>query len=226
LLASHHRSGALATMVVREDPGHPAFGAIGVDDQGAVRRLLGEGPKEASWHPMMFTGCHVIEPKFLEYLPPEVESCIVRYGYRKALANGESIHSYRHDGLWLDAGTPELFLKANRWFLDGRLQQPTLGAELFSRPADGIEIDPSASVDADATLLPPVSVGPNAKILAGARVGPRVVVQDTAIVGAGARIEDSVVFPEARVEDESSWTHSLLGRGDAVAVDTPSEGAS
>lgn len=220
VIASHHRSGGIATMVLREDADHPASGAIEIDKDDCVRRILGDGDASANLQPMMFTGCHVIEPRFLEYLPPEVESCIVRYGYRKALANAESINAYRHDGLWLDAGTPEQFLEANRWFLNGRLNLPSLGVGLSARPADGLEIDASASVHAGANLVPPVSVGPKAKIADGAQIGPDVVVQSRATVGSNARLERCVVFPEAAVEDGSTWSDAILGQEDSIVVDS------
>ncbi|MEL6761987.1 MAG: nucleotidyltransferase family protein, partial [Myxococcota bacterium] len=72
VIASHHRSGGIATMVLREDADHPASGAIEIDKDDCVRRILGDGDASANLQPMMFTGCHVIEPRFLEYLPPRI----------------------------------------------------------------------------------------------------------------------------------------------------------
>ena len=110
----HHReTGALATMVVRQGNDQQDYGQIEIDESGQIGRILGQGELHEGLKPVMFTGVQIIEPEFLDFIPPDVETCIVRYGYIKALANGSKLMSYMSDGFWADAGTPERYFGVN-----------------------------------------------------------------------------------------------------------------
>lgn len=207
-LRSHHESGALATMVLREDPNHASYGAIEIDDEGRVRRILGEGRAEGPLRPFMFTGSHVLNPRFLEYLPPEVESCVIRYGYRKALDNEEPIHGYIHAGDWMDAGTPERYFQVHDAALARELTLhhadplTSVGGVAPAEHPAGVFLDPTATVADSATLIPPVSIGPGARVGADAVVGPATVLREKSTVAKGVRAEHSVVLPGAKVDTD------------------------
>ncbi|MEO0813772.1 MAG: NDP-sugar synthase, partial [Myxococcota bacterium] len=229
-VAHHRRSGALATMVLREDPAARDYGAIEVDGEQRVRRILGEGHDAPELRALMFTGTHVIEPGFLEYLPPEVESCVVRYGYRKTLDNGEPLYGYVHDGFWADAGTPARFLAANEAALARqfslRYADPRVGLDGEPQEQEpGVTVSANASVADDATLLGPVSVGAGAKIAAGATVGPNVVLNAKATVGKDATVRDSVVLRQGKIEAGGRYERSVVGRKVALSGEPPAQSA-
>src|SRR5690606_26819009 len=61
-LAAHEASGAVATMILRPHPDPASLGAIEIDREGRVRRIVGQ-PERAEGGPLdayMFTGVHVL----------------------------------------------------------------------------------------------------------------------------------------------------------------------
>lgn len=221
-IAAHRANGALATMVLREDPAVADYGAIEIDGERQIQRILGEGNDGTGLRALMFTGTHVIEPGFLEYLPPEVESCVIRYGYRKTLDNGEPIFGYVHDGFWADAGTPARFLAVNEAALAGhfhlRHANPRVGLDGAPREcAPGVTVSATAVVAEDATLVGPVSIGAGAKVASRATVGPNVVLSPKSSVGKGAVVRDSVVLVNGRIEADGRYEKSVVGRKVALS---------
>jgi mannose-1-phosphate guanylyltransferase len=179
LLDAHARSGATATMVLRADPDAARFGAVEIDADGWVRRLLGEpagdpGPLRA----LMFTGVHVLAPRALDELPDE--GCIIRESYRGWVARGAA-RAVVSDAPWRDLGTLEQYLAAN--------------VEL-ARRAGGNLVHPEARV-AESAHLDACVVGRGASVADGARLS-RVVVWDGATARPG-ELADAVVTPRRMV---------------------------
>lgn len=185
VLAHHRRTGALATLVVREDPDAARWGAIDVGPDGMVRGMLGAGAT-------MFTGVHLIEPRLLELLPAEGESCIVRQAYLPALAQGLPVAAYVARGYFFEHSTPERYLRGNLNLLGG-------GVTLAHPPGPLRGVDPTAQVEGEVDS-DEIRVGPGARVAAGARVGRGVVVGRNAEVAAAADLERVVVWPGARAE--------------------------
>jgi NDP-sugar pyrophosphorylase family protein len=183
----HESTGALATLVVRETPDAQKWGAIELDAQDRVTRILGQGQPGA--RACMFTGVHVVSPAALARLPSSGESDSVRQSYIPALLDGERLSALRYDGYFHEHSTPARYLQGNWNLLHGR-------ARLRHPPGPFIGVDATART-AGATLVEPVRIAAGAIIEAGAQVGPDVVVGRNAVVRAGARLERVVVWPDA-----------------------------
>src|SRR5690606_20506987 len=72
-------------MVLRDDAEGIWGGTLAADrTDGTLATFLGQTrPDVQAGPPMMFTGIHVIQPRFLDRVPPEGEQCIVRTAYRQ-----------------------------------------------------------------------------------------------------------------------------------------------
>ncbi len=228
-VAQHKRRGALATMVLREDPRQGEFGQIEVDAAGRIRRILGHGESADALKPYMFVGVHVLEPRFLEYIPPDVNTCINRYAYMKALDNGELLNGFVSGGYFADAGTPARYHDVNADALDQRWKLPhadPLGgfamaprrevAEVVRMGRD-VELAPGVSV------VPPVLLGDGVRIAEGATVGPYAILQAGAHVGKGARVSHAILLEGVRVEAEEQVEWRLVGRKAALQLATDRE---
>ncbi|MFW5921120.1 MAG: sugar phosphate nucleotidyltransferase [Polyangiales bacterium] len=178
-LATHRRHGAIATMVLRPDPEAARYGAVEVDPQGRVRRLLG-APQSAPepLEALMFTGVHVLSPRAFEDLP--AQGCIIRHSYRRWVDEGVAVAGHVDTSPWRDLGTLEAYLQANLDLADGTLRWPGITPD----PATGTLVDPTADVPLTATLRHAV-VGP------GARIAPHVT------------LERAVVWPDAEVTEDA-----------------------
>lgn len=179
-LVHHRATGARMTMILREDPRADAMGSIDVDDEGRVRRILGEGPEPAArTKRCMFTGVYVLSPDVREDLPEN--GCIVRHSLRRWLARGDRVSAIVDDGPWLDLGTTATYAAATFAMLDGSLR--------FDRSAptnSTTRVSASAKLDATVTVGDYVDVG-DAAVIRGEGELARAIVWDGATLDAPAR---------------------------------------
>lgn len=188
-VALHRRLDAVATVVLRPDPRARVLGALEVDADGRVRRLLGRPEVvDAPLREMMFTGVHVLSPRALTGLPEE--GCVIQRAYRRWIDERQVVGGFVDDSAWRDLGTPAEYLRAHLELLDGTLRWP--GVEV---PADGVVCGPGAKVG-EGARLDRVVLGPQARVAPGVQL-ERTVVWAGAEVSTSAR--DAVIAPHARV---------------------------
>ena len=226
VIAQHQRKGALATMVLREDPRQGEFGQIEIDATGRIRRILGQGNTADGLRPTMFVGVHVLEPRFLEYIPPDVNTCINRYAYMKALGNGELLNGYLSTGYFADAGTPARYYDVNADALDQQWKLPHAdplgGFALAPRRevAEVVRMGSDVELAPGVTLTPPVLLGEGVRIGEGAKIGPYAVLQAGVHVGKDARVDHSVLLEGTRIESDEEASWKLVGRKASLALAT------
>jgi mannose-1-phosphate guanylyltransferase len=197
VLAFHRASGALATVVLREDPEPERWGAIGVDERGSLVRLLerhraGHGARRD----LMFTGIHVLEPEAIAAIP-EGPCCVVRTAYATLFDRGAPLAGYVHGGYFQEHSTPARYLEGNLNLLEGRATPRACPGPLRG-------VDAAAQIDRRARLVEPLLIGPGAIVEAEAVVGPAVAVGAGARIGPGVRVDHSVVWPAATLRASAS----------------------
>lgn len=109
---AHKRSGALATMVLKENPNRERFTIVETND-GVVTGFGGFPVAENDRYspaPLMFTGIHIVEPVVFDYIEPGVYSDIVQVFYRKAIAEGKKIAAHTAMGTWYELSTIPRYL--------------------------------------------------------------------------------------------------------------------
>lgn len=202
LLAQHAERGSEATMVLREDREGVWGGELALAPDGKLASFLGKRRAGLADEPvgprMMFTGVHVISPRFLDRVPPQGEQCIVRTAYRE-LFEHQGIDAWVHAGYWWEHSTVERYLEGLASVLEGRVALPWAEQPL-------VGVDPSATLEPGVEVVQPVRVGARARIGAGAKLGPDVEIGDEAEVAAGVRVERASVWPGARVDADAIAT--------------------
>lgn len=114
LMAAHREGGALATMVLREDPEAERWGPVEVDQAQQVLSINGRGRQGSGpTQTLMFAGVHVLHPRLLREVPVGRDSSIIE-AYIRAITGGERILGYRMTGYWSDVGTPERYAQVQR----------------------------------------------------------------------------------------------------------------
>lgn len=230
--AFHEDQGALATMVLRRDANQARYGLIEIDQAGRIGRFLGDPAPHlddpgVSLRKFMFAGVHILEARFLEYIPPDIQTCINRYAYPKAMANDEMLCGYEATGVWRDLGTPASYFDANMEVLDRRLALPQLDplssfAHTPKREVDSVVRLGEGAILGDGVLLhPPVVIADGARIGDGAVIGPRAIIGRGAIVGKHANVSSVLVFDGARVEANATLSRCIVSRKHTVNVDEP-----
>jgi NDP-sugar pyrophosphorylase family protein len=202
LLAAHREREAEATMVLREDAEGIWGGSLAADPStGTLANFLGQLRPGATPNllgpAMMFTGIHVIQPRFLDRVPSEGEQCIVRTAYRQLFHEPRGVDVHVHAGYWWEHSTIERYLQGIANVLDAKVLLPWA-----ERPVIGV--DPSAIIESGAELDPRVFIGPHARIGAGARIGAHVQVGAGAVIAPGVRVERAAVWPGANLDHDLS----------------------
>lgn len=184
-LATHRRMGAIATMVVRADPEAQRYGAVEVDAEGRVRRLLGQPEAAGETGPLetyMFTGVHILSPPAFADLPES--GCVVRHGYRRWVDRGEVVAGHVDEGPWREVGTVQAYHDVHLEMCAAAAHWPHVPP-----PDDRGLVHPAARIAAGAHLHDAV-IGAGADVAEGAAL-ERVIVWDGA--HATGTLRDAVV---------------------------------
>ncbi|MDQ3179586.1 MAG: NDP-sugar synthase [Acidobacteriota bacterium] len=120
---THKKSGALATMVLKENPRRERFTEVFVENRLVTG--FGDFPKPLDSRlstldsPLMFTGIHILEPRVFDYIPRGVYSDIVPTFYNPAIKNGEKIAAHITDGSWFELSTIPRYLEISLAMMNG-----------------------------------------------------------------------------------------------------------
>jgi len=127
-LETHKSSGALATMVLKENIKREKFTVVETENGfikgfgGFAQPLTEEEIRDAEheiFTPLMFTGIHILEPRVFDYIPQGVYSDIVPTFYNPALEKGEKIAAHVADGNWFELSTIPRYLDISLAMMDG-----------------------------------------------------------------------------------------------------------
>ena len=195
---SHGAEGTIALTPV-DDPSR--YGVVPIDDDGRVIEFVEKpapGTAPTNW---INAGTYVLEPTVLDRIASDRKVSIERETFPAMVAD-ESLYALHSDAYWIDAGTPETYLRAQLDLIDGARAN-----EIAVLPSD--EIDTSALVEnsvlgadvvigngtivRNSILMDGVTVGPGVRIhdsiiANGARIGPDAHISEMTVVGAGVEI--------------------------------------
>jgi len=186
LLAAHRASGALATMLLRPAEGGGVANVRFDPSSGRVldlRGVLGVTDGDLA----VYSGVAVFEPAIMEWIP-ELGPYSIIESLLSALRAGQKVGGMiASEGLWIDLGTPESYLRAHRLLADPATRPGYVCDSSWPSP-----VHPDARVASGALLEGVVAVGPGAVIESGAVVRDSVIWPGS-VIRSDARIEGCVV---------------------------------
>lgn len=186
----HHQTGAMVTMVLRHHPDADRLGAIEVDDNGRVVRILDEGPCAlARVRRCVFTGIYIVDPAIEPWLPES--GCVVRHTLRALLAQRITVSGVIDQGPWFDLGTIERYAAVQFALLSMELQWP--GRAETPR---GVSVAEGVVLGQGVALENAVILGENT-VVRGEGSLSRVIAWEGAVVSAPCH--DAIVTPRAVV---------------------------
>jgi NDP-sugar pyrophosphorylase family protein len=212
----HDACGAEVTISLTRVDDPSAFGVVPTAADGAVISFVEKPPRGSAPSNWINAGTYVIEPPFLDRIPPRLSVSVERETFPRLLEQAGRLFGYKTDAYWLDIGTPEKYLQAHLDVLRGSVgRPPTPGAKLLS---EDIWAQGDATIEPGATVLAPALLGAGAHVQSGARVRGSVLGAGV-IVEQGAVLETAVLHDEARVSHDSTIDHSVIGRNTVVKPD-------
>jgi NDP-sugar pyrophosphorylase family protein len=204
-LTAHKEREASATIVVTPVPDPSRFGLVELGPSGLVERFTEKPAAGEITTNTINAGLYVLATSTLDLMPERCSHSIERGFFPALLARGDRVAGVRHEGYWVDVGTPEKYLQIHRDLLSRRF-----GAPIDGLPTRGGWIDRTAQVAPECRVEAPFFVGPRCQVAAGARLGAGCVLVADAVVEDEACVTDSVIWPGCRVEQGACVTGSLL----------------
>ncbi len=218
MLQLHRTSRAEATihLIEVEDPSR--YGVVVTDSDGRVGAFV-EKPQPPAPSNWINAGTYLMEPSVIGRIDAGRRVSVEREIF-PAVAEDRSLWALRRNTYWIDAGTPQTYLRAQLDLLDGLSSAGVSSAGVSSeRVLSGVSSAGVSPAGVPAGVSPEASIDPAAVIersvvMAGAVVGTDSVVRGSA-VHAGAVIE-----PGAVVLDSVVGSGATVGRGARVTDGT------
>ena len=212
LVRLHDERDAEATIALTkvEDPSR--FGVVPTDEKGRVTAFVEKPPPDEAPTDLINAGTYVCEPSVLDRIADDRRVSIERETFPAMVEDG-TLFALADPAYWIDAGTPETYLRANLDLLDGHRPGPP-APDAVAREG-GVWTVGAAIVDGQ--VEGPALVGDAALIASGSSVG-RSVVGTGARVGAGAVVRRSVLLPGAVIHDGAAVEDSVVGESAVVGA--------
>ncbi|NNF53294.1 MAG: NDP-sugar synthase [Acidimicrobiales bacterium] len=164
-----------------EDPSR--FGVVPIDADGRVEAFIEKPPAGEAPTNWINAGTYVLEPSVLDRLPEGQKISLERAVFPDMVAAGQ-LFAVQQAGYWVDAGTPESYLKVALDLVNGvRSSEPAIAAD--------------ALIADDASVTNSI-VGFGAQVESGAIIDGSMI-QSGARIGSGARVVNSIVGPNALI---------------------------
>ncbi len=207
LVAFHRSTGAKATLALVEVEDPSAFGVVVTDPEGRVNAFVEKPRREDAPSKLVSAGTYVLEPEVLDLIPEGRAVSVEREVFPVLAAQG-SLYGLPQRSYWLDAGTPEKYVRANLDYLGAK--PPVPGAREVAPAVWSLDgTPPHGTARGNCLLLEGAVVRPGS-VVENAIVGEGAIVEEGAVVrrsvllggclvGNGACVEDSVIGPGARV---------------------------
>jgi mannose-1-phosphate guanylyltransferase len=234
MVAFHDTRNAEATISLYEVEDPSAFGVVPTRDDGGVIAFVEKPPADRAPTRWINAGTYVLEPQFLDRIPPRLNVSVERETFPRMLDSNGLLYGYQSDTYWLDIGTPQKYLQAQTDVLAGHVGTPPAPDAIERAPgvwvqggvalADDVVVDRSLFDDgasvASGTKLTGSVIGAAAHVGSNCTI-ERSVLLAGAKVGDDVTLSDVVIGPEAAVESGVTVSdHSLIGAG--VIVETGS----
>lgn len=212
-IETHHRTGAIATLVLLRNKRRERFSIVETRS-GLITGFGGMPAPQASDNaggyipeadaPLMFTGIQILEPRIFSYIPRGVFSHSTTDVYPQAIARGELVAAHVAEGMWYELSTIPRYLEVS--------------LALMASEGRELEIGDNSFISADAEAFETI-LWDGVTIEAGARVR-RAVLGDGVRVPGGEIIENAAVVRAALIEGSEPPPKALRGerRGDNFVV--------
>jgi len=226
LLAHHQRHKAAATIALHHVTDPSRYGVVKLAAEGRIQTFVEKPAPGTAPSNLINAGCYVLNEGVLDLIPQGKETSIEREVFPKLCAE-RTVYGWEHKGLWIDTGTPESYLEANRAVLATTMKkqrEPTLPPALLTMGTHVVAplvMGDESQVDPSSFLGPNVTLGRRVRIEAKAHIRNAVIFDD-AVIGSEAVIEQSVVGQGAII-GKGIHLEGLTLVGDEAVVDAGSQ---
>lgn len=194
MLRYHRSHDGIGTMSLWDVEDPSAFGVVATDARGRINDFQEKPERDKAISNSINAGVYIFEREILDHIPNGVVS-LERQVFPNVLDRG--LYGYGFSGYWVDGGTRENLLKAQKVLLD-------LG---------GGRVAPDL-INEDAKIC-----GSNMLQRAhirGCRIGPHVYMEDDVLVSKGAEVAESMLLRGVLIEEGARVRGCIIGPDSVV----------
>lgn len=195
LLDFHRKSGALATIALKDVPRSEVnrYGVVQTDDSGRILRFQEKPAVEDAVSTTINTGIYLFEPGIIDLIPSGTEFDIGKDLFPFLVEQGLPFYGVSIPYQWVDIGSVTDYWDATRLILNGAVEGYTIpGREIAPGVYAGINI--AANME-KITIVPPVYIG------SSTRIGDGAVIIGPTVIGANCEVEAGAVVKECIIGD-------------------------
>lgn len=181
----HEKKGGIGSISLWEVDDPTRFGIVGIDAQDNIVRFLEKPKPEEIFSNWINAGVYILEPKIFDFIEAEKNVSMEREVFPIILDEG--LYGYRFKGHWIDAGTPETYIRAHQILLKNNDKEALIG--------ENCHIAPNAKIGPCACLGNNVRVGEKTKI-------HNSVVLNDAQIGRNCSLKRSIIGMDTAIEDD------------------------
>ncbi len=196
----HKENHAIATLALYAVDDPSRYGVVDLTSSGQIRAFIEKPDPGSAPSNLINAGCYILEEKILEFIPPRKKTSIERETFPKLVKMGE-VFGWEHKGLWIDMGTPQSYLEANKAVLHAMMEK------------DEKSTLPVSLIQAGIKVTPPVLIGKEVQVAASAQIGPNVIIGDRTRIGANAILQNAIIFNDAVISEEVEISQGVIGEG-------------
>lgn len=219
MLSYHREKQAAATMALVQVDDPSAFGVVVTDLSGRITRFVEKPTAESAPSRSINAGIYIMEPHLLQEIPPHgTPSMLEKELFPLMAKRHDAFYGYPFDGFWLDAGTPQNYLKLHHHLLlsgRGGKISPSAMIQRGAVVSGPVEMGNGTVVETNATIMGPAALGRGCRIESGAVVGTSVL-WDGVHVKQGSSVLDSVVATGCVIWQGCRVEGQVLGEGEEV----------
>jgi len=202
-LMKRHRANKKATATIAlyrvEDPSR--YGVAELAQDNRVIRFVEKPPRKKAASNLINAGIYVLEPEIFDHIPSGKRVSIERE-VSANLAEEGVLSGYSFEGLWIDIGKPEDYLKANKLWLDVETKTNQIGKN--------VKVGDQVNVRVPSTIDNGTRIGEKSEI------GPHATIGEHVTIGKGVQIEDSIIFPRTVISDQTSISGVIIGEATII----------
>lgn len=200
IMLAHKNFKGLATVALHkvEDPSR--YGVVKLRQNNRIAEFI-EKPISQPASKLVNAGIYVIEPDVLKLIP-KGKRCSMEREIFPVLADKQKLYGHELTGLWIDIGKPVDYIKANRLWLEAKM-------ECCLKPF-------KTRIGSTTKIVKTVALGKDVTIGEGTTIGPNVSLGNRVSVGSSVRIRDSIIFPKAAISDMTVLEGSIIGEAATI----------
>jgi mannose-1-phosphate guanylyltransferase len=208
-VASHRRTGGIATLAVKRVADTREYGVVLHDPDGRITGFQEKPAPEQAKSDLGNCGIYIFDPRIFDYFPERPFVDWAQDVFPALLQNDVPFFIHEVNEYWNDVGSLGELRQGTFDALNGELQLEMEGEEL--RP--GVRVVGDSPLREDTEIDGSAWIGRDVQIGAGVRLMGPIVLGDGVRVGDGAQLRESIVFPGTEIAPSSILIGAIAGHG-------------